>query len=76
MGPFFSRPPPALSAAAISKVAVKPAAATLSPTNSSSVAIPSAKNVTEYHAVALVSTRRGALDPVDPSRVKPVSLAI
>ena len=36
-----------------------------SSTNSSSVAISSTKNVTEYHAVALVSTRRVALDPVD-----------
>jgi len=44
-------------------VAVKPAAAP--PTDSTGVAIPSAKNVTEYHAVALVSTRRVALDPAD-----------
>ena len=36
-----------------------------SSTNSSSIAISITKNVTEYHAVALVSTRRVALDPVD-----------
>jgi hypothetical protein len=38
-----------------------------SPTDSSGVAISGAKNVTEYHAVALVSTRRLILDPATRS---------
>ncbi len=63
MGLLFHPTTPALSAATISKAAVKPAAPPS--TNSSSVAISSTKNVTEYHAVALVSTRRVALDPAD-----------
>jgi hypothetical protein len=49
-----------LAAATISKDATK--ARCSSSTNSSSVAM-SAKNVTEYHAVALVSIGRITLDP-------------
>ena len=59
MGPFFSRPPPRLVRRNDLKDASK--ARCSSSTNSSSVAISSSKNVTEYHDVALVRVKRGSV---------------
>jgi hypothetical protein len=59
VGLLFTRPPPASSAATISKMPLKPPHS--SPTDSTGVTIPNARTLTEYDAVALLSALGAAV---------------